>query len=61
MSVDHDVRQALDICKGDTMAALRMVLIANAYYEEEIARLKGETSAGYARGKVHKLAQKKTG
>ena len=61
MSVDDDVRQALDICKGDVMAALRMVLVANAYYEEEIVRLKGEASTGYARGKVRKPVQKKTG
>jgi hypothetical protein len=61
VSVDNDVRQALEICKGDVMDALRMVLIANAYYEDEIARLKGEASAGYARGKVRKPAQKKTG
>ena len=43
------------------MAALRMVLIANAFYEEEICRLKQETSGGYARGKVRKPAEKHTG
>jgi hypothetical protein len=31
-----------------------MVLIANAYYEEEIRRLKQEASAGYGRGRVRK-------
>jgi hypothetical protein len=30
VSLDNDVRQVLEICKGDVMAALRMVLIANA-------------------------------
>ena len=54
MSIDNDVRQVLEICKGDVLAALRMVLIANAYYEEEIRRLKQEASAGYGRGKVRK-------
>ena len=44
----------LDICTGDLNAALRMVLAANAYYEEEIGRLKNEASTGYARGKVRK-------
>jgi hypothetical protein len=52
--VDDDLRQVLDICKGDYKAALRMVLIANAFYEEEIARLKSEASAGYARGKTRR-------
>ena len=61
MSIDNDVRQVLEICKGDITAALRMVLIANAYYEEEIRRLKQEASAGYGRGKVRKPAQKKYG
>jgi hypothetical protein len=39
VSIDDDLRQVLDLCKGDTMAALRIVLVANAFYEEEIARL----------------------
>lgn len=47
MSIDNDVCQALEICKGDAMAALRMVLVANAIYEEKIRRLKQEASAGY--------------
>jgi hypothetical protein len=50
--MDDDLRQVLDICKGDYKAALRMVLVANQFYEEEIARLKAENSAGYSRGKV---------
>lgn len=55
MSIDDDLRhQVLDICKGDLRAALRMVLVANAYYEEEIRRLKNEASTGFARGKVRK-------
>lgn len=54
MSTDNALRQVLEICKGDTMAALRMVLIANQFYEEEIAMLKREASAGYARGKIRK-------
>ena len=54
MGIDDDIRQVLEICKGDYKAALRMVLIANAFYEEEIARLKNEASAGFARGMVRK-------
>lgn len=38
--VEAAVAQALDICKGDAMDALRMVLVANIFYEEEIRRLK---------------------
>jgi hypothetical protein len=57
VGIDDDIRQALEICKGDAMAALRMVLIANAFYEQEIARLKNEASSGYARGQVRKLVK----
>jgi hypothetical protein len=49
VSIDNDVLQALEMCKGDTIAALRMVLIASAFYEEEIRRLKLGASAGYTR------------
>jgi DNA-binding GntR family transcriptional regulator len=61
VSIDNDFRQALEICNGDAMAALRMVLIANAFYEEEIRRLKQEASTGYGRGKIRKPAQTKAG
>ena len=54
MSTESDLKQVLEICKGDVMAALRMVLIANAFYEEEIRLLKDEASAGYGRGRVRK-------
>jgi hypothetical protein len=54
VSTENDMREALEICKGDAMAALRMVLIANSFYEEEIRLLKEEASAGYGRGKIRK-------
>ena len=54
MSTDDDLRQALEICRGNPLAALRMVLIANSFYEEEIRLLKEEASAGYGRGKTRK-------
>ncbi len=54
MSVDDDIRQGLEICKGDYKAALRLVLVAKSFCEQEIERLKQEASAGYGRGKVRK-------
>jgi hypothetical protein len=60
VSVDEDIRQVLEICKGDDKAALSLVLVANAFYEQEIERLKIEASAGYGRGKVRKPSQKLT-
>lgn len=58
MSTDNDIRQVLDICKGDYKAALRLVLIANQFQEEEIRLLKEEASAGYGRGKIRKPIKK---
>ena len=58
MGIDSDLRQVLEICKGDYKSALRMVLVANQFYEQEIARLKAEASAGFARGKVRKAASR---
>lgn len=58
MQIEDDIRQVLEICKGDYKAALRMVLIANQFYEEEIARLKNEASTGFARGAVRKPAKR---
>jgi hypothetical protein len=50
VSIDNDLRRrVLEICKDDYKAALRMVLIANTFYEEEIARLKNGASAGDVR------------
>ena len=55
-SVDalHDeVQEALAICGGNAMAALRITLIANAFLEARIDELTAQTSSGYAR-KVRK-------
>ena len=54
MEVDDDMRQVLEICKDDYRTALRIVLIANRYYEEEIKTLRDEASAGYGREKIRR-------
>jgi hypothetical protein len=50
-AVDEDVRQALALCEGDAVRALRITLIANAFLQEENDRLKAQVSKGYARKK----------
>jgi hypothetical protein len=42
---DCDLDEVLALCGGDAMAALRVVLIANAMLEGEIDRLKFEYDA----------------
>jgi hypothetical protein len=47
--LELEVQEALAICGGDPMKALRITLIANAFLEKEIDHLSAEVSAGYAR------------
>ena len=55
---EGDVQEALKICGGDAMAALRITLIANAFLEAQIDELKEQISSGYARGKVRMTPKK---
>ena len=48
-SLNDEVQQALAICGGDALAALRITLIANAFLEARIDELTAQTSSGYAR------------
>jgi hypothetical protein len=64
--VDGEVAEALAICGGDPMAALKAALIAIAFLEAEIERLAGEVecvrsavSSGFDRGRVRKPAKKR--
>jgi hypothetical protein len=52
--VEAEVEQALAICGGDAVAALRATLIANAFLERRVELLLAGQSAGYARGRVRK-------
>lgn len=53
-----EVRQALDLCKGDALMALRITLIANAFLEARIDELTAQVSTGFSRGKVRKLGKR---
>lgn len=52
--VDAEVAQALAICGGDAVAALRATLIANAFLERRVELLLAAQSTGYLRGRVRK-------
>ena len=51
-AIEDEVQEALAICGGDAIAALRITLIANAFLEAEIDRLSAAVSSGFARRKV---------
>jgi hypothetical protein len=52
--LDDEVQEALRICGGDALAALRITLIANAFLEARLDQLSAQVSAGFARKKVRK-------
>ena len=58
-AIEDEVQEALAICRGDAIAALRVTLIANAFLEAEIDRLSAAVSSGFARGKVRKAPTSK--
>lgn len=47
--LDAALRETLRQCEGDAVAAVRALLVANAFLEEEVARLGEAVSRGYAR------------
>ena len=51
-AIEDEVQEALAICGGDAIAALRITLIADAFLEAEIDRLSAAVSSGFVRGKV---------
>jgi hypothetical protein len=57
--LENEIKEALDICGGDPMKALRITLIANAFLEARIDQLTEEVSSGFARGRVRKPRSKK--
>jgi hypothetical protein len=47
--LEAEIQEALAICGGDPIKALRITLIANAFLETQIEHLSAEVSEGYAR------------
>ena len=58
-ALNDEVQEALAICGGDALTALRITLIANAFLEAEIDRLSAAVSSGFARGNVGKSTDEK--
>lgn len=55
---ENETDEAIVICGGDIRAALKATLIANAFLEHELERIKEMLSAGYGRGRVRKPAKR---
>jgi hypothetical protein len=52
------VEQAIAVCDGDVIAALRASLIANSFLADEVERLTKEVSVGFARGKISPASER---
>ena len=59
--LEDEIREALELCAGDPMKALRITLIANAFLEARIDQLTADVSSGYARRKARKSAKQTAG
>lgn len=51
------VNEVIFTCAGDMRAAIKSLLVANSFLEEEHERLAGSISTGYARGQHRKRQQ----
>ena len=50
--IETDVEATIAACDGDARAAVRALILVNAYLEAELERLGELVSRGFARGKV---------
>lgn len=48
-ALEEAIDVAIDACEGDVRAALRALIIANSFLEEEVSRVRAQLSRGYAR------------
>jgi hypothetical protein len=58
--VETEIDAAIALCGGDTRAALRATLVANAFLEAEVERLSVAVSSGFARGRVRRPAKRRS-
>jgi hypothetical protein len=58
--LEHQVAEAIELCEGDPVAALRAALVYNDFLEEKLERFRGMISSGFHRGQVRRPAPSKT-
>ena len=55
--LELDADACIDACDGDARAAVKALLVANAFLESELAKAQAKISTGYARGANNKKTQ----
>jgi hypothetical protein len=53
-ALEADTDAAIEACEGDPRAAVRALLVANRYLENEVDRLSEAVSAGFTRGRLRR-------
>ena len=53
-ALEADTDGAIEACGGDPRAAVRALLVANRYLENEVDRLAEAVSAGFTRGRLRR-------
>ena len=48
--LERAVDEVIDLCDGDTRAAVRVLIVANRYLEQELAMATPAVSYGYSKG-----------
>ena len=51
--------QAIAACGGDAREAVKALIVASGFLEEQIAKLQAAVSTGYSRGKFEALRDRK--
>ena len=49
--------QAIAACGGNAREAVKALIVANAFLETELEKLRAAVSTGYARGKLFEVAK----
>jgi hypothetical protein len=58
--LESQVLEAIELCDGDLVAALRASLIYNDFLEQKLERFRGMISSGFHRGRVRRPAPSQT-
>jgi hypothetical protein len=52
--LERQVAEAIGLCDGDPVAALRAALVYNDFLEQKLERFRGMISSGFHRGRVRR-------
>ncbi|MCK1463452.1 hypothetical protein IVB34_35125 [Bradyrhizobium sp. 2] len=57
--LDAAANQAIEACGGDAREAVKALIVANDFLEQQLDELRLKVSAGYARGRLPRARDRK--